>query len=92
MIEPTKRQLEILAFIKQYIDGYRHAPVYQEVADAFGFKSKNAADRHVQALTKKGLIDRTPFCPRTMKLTDAGLEALKSFDNADTMNGLPLRP
>lgn len=52
----TDRQRAVLAVIEQAIarDGY--PPTRAEIAAALGFRSANAAQEHVQALVRKGLV------------------------------------
>ena len=52
----TDRQSEVLQFIKQEVKGKGIAPTRADIADHFGFKSKNAATDHIKALQRKGYI------------------------------------
>ena len=53
----TPRQSEILDFIRQSLVDSGAPPTRDEIARAFGFRSLNAAEQHLQALQKKGLIE-----------------------------------
>jgi len=54
----TKAQNNVLSFIKGYLNKNRRPPTYDEIADNFGFKSKNSVETHLQALERKGVIQR----------------------------------
>lgn len=59
MTELTQRQQQILQFIlkKQQVDG--ETPSLREIASHFGFSSMNAALAHVQALCRKGVLEKS---------------------------------
>ena len=56
MIKLTARQQEILELIVQSIDKTGFPPTRAEIAAELGFKSVNAAEEHLQALARKGVI------------------------------------
>lgn len=55
----TEKQRRILELIARKVQEVGFPPTMQELADEFGFKSKNAAYKHLEALEKKGFIRRT---------------------------------
>jgi len=56
MSQLTKKQAEVLTFIKNHIEDEGYAPSYREIADHFGLSSPATTHAHVQALIEKGLI------------------------------------
>jgi len=54
----TKRQKEVLDYIKQYIERYGSEPSYQMIARNLGVSSKAGIARHIEALETQGLIKR----------------------------------
>lgn len=68
--EPSKRN-QILAFIRRRIAAGQ-PPSLAEIADAFGFASRNAAQKHVQALAEAGAIELVPNQKRGIRLPGAG--------------------
>ena len=52
----TSKQEEILRFIERFWNSYSLSPTYQEIREHFGFQSPNAAQKHVQALIRKGFL------------------------------------
>ncbi len=83
---PTPRQSEILDFIRQSLLESGAPPTREEIARAFGFRSLNAAEQHLQALQKKGLIELVAGTSRGIRLKETVL-ALKE---AASDFGLPL--
>ena len=83
---PTPRQSEILDFIRQSLLDSGAPPTRDEIARAFGFRSLNAAEQHLQALQKKGLIELVAGTSRGIRLKETVL-ALKE---AAADFGLPL--
>ena len=53
----TSRQSEIFEFIKKEIEFNGYPPTRSEIAKVFGFKSPNAAEDHLKALKKKGVLN-----------------------------------
>lgn len=82
----TPRQSEILDFIRQSLVDSGAPPTRDEIARAFGFRSLNAAEQHLQALQKKGLIELVSGTSRGIRLKETVL-ALKE---ATAEFGLPL--
>jgi repressor LexA len=54
----TKRQREILNFIRDFIESHGFEPSYQQIANHIGVKSKGGIAKHIAALEKKGLLAR----------------------------------
>ena len=64
----TKRQAEILNFIKIHIQHAGFPPTISEIQEQFSFKSPNAVQEHLKALMRKGHIRRTPNQWRGLEL------------------------
>lgn len=56
LTQPTPRQHQVLAFIRDYYATEHTAPTVQEIANGFGFRSPNGAAGHLRALESKGYI------------------------------------
>ncbi len=82
----TARQSEILEFIQQALIEHGAPPTREEIARAFGFRSLNAAEQHLQALARKGLIELVAGTSRGIRVKDA-VHALRE---AAREFGLPL--
>ena len=70
MSELTARQQEILELIQEVIDETGLPPTRAEIARQLGFKSANAAEEHLRALARKGMIKLLPGAARGIRLTD----------------------
>ena len=67
----TDRQQQILDLIGQAILQTGFPPTRAEIATALGFKSANAAEDHLRALARKGVIELTAGASRGIRLTEA---------------------
>lgn len=62
----TTRQAEVLEFIKA--NAAMYGPTVREIAAALGIKSPNGVVCHLDALVRKGAIERTPMKSRAIKV------------------------
>ncbi|MSQ88321.1 MAG: transcriptional repressor LexA [Betaproteobacteria bacterium] len=73
MSEPlTERQTEILRLIRELTEVSGFPPTRAEIAGRMGFRSVNAAEQHLRALERKGVLDITPGSSRGIKLRERG--------------------
>jgi repressor LexA len=68
MQQLTPRQAEILALIERTLQETGMPPTRAEIAEALGFRSANAAEEHLRALCRKGVIDLIPGASRGIQL------------------------
>lgn len=54
----TKRQKDVLDYIKQYIERHGYEPSYQQIARSLGVSSKAGIAKHIEALENQGLVSR----------------------------------
>ena len=71
MRQLTPRQTQILEMIQDFIAETGMPPTRAEIARELGFKSANAAEEHLRALQKKGVIDLVPGTSRGIQLKDS---------------------
>lgn len=64
----TARQSEVLALIRQSLEDNGFPPTRAEIAQALGFKSVNAAEEHLKALVRKGVIEISPGASRGIRV------------------------
>jgi repressor LexA len=64
----TPRQAEILKLIEQYTERAGFPPTRSEICQAMGFRSPNAAEEHLKALARKGVIEMIPGASRGIRL------------------------
>ncbi len=79
----TPRQAEVLELIKECMHQTGMPPTRAEIALRLGFKSANAAEEHLKALARKGVIHIMPG-------TSRGIQLLQHDDPAQEEQGLPL--
>ncbi len=70
MADLTQRQQQILELVQDVIDASGMPPTRAEIARKLGFKSANAAEDHLRALARKGMIELLPGAARGIRLTD----------------------
>ncbi len=71
MRQLTPRQSQILEMIQEFIAETGMPPTRADIANALGFKSANAAEEHLRALQKKGVLDLIPGASRGIQLKDS---------------------
>jgi len=76
MSELTPRQSEVLAFIREFIEESGMPPTRAEIAARLGVSSANAAEEHLRALQRKGVIELMPGTSRGIQLKDILKEQL----------------
>jgi repressor LexA len=62
----TKRQLQVLDYIRQHIAEHGYAPAYREIVKHFKWSTPNAVTCHITALVRKGLLRQTRGLARTL--------------------------
>ena len=78
----TARQGQVLALIQKAIARTGAPPTRAEIAAELGFASPNAAEDHLRALAKKGVIELVSGTSRGIRLrlrSDAGESSMPSF-------------
>ena len=76
MSDLTQRQTEILRLIQRHIAESGMPPTRAEIARELGFRSANAAEEHLRALARKGVIALMPGTSRGIQLRDTIREQL----------------
>jgi repressor LexA len=71
MQQLTPRQSQILEMIRDFIAEAGMPPTRAEIARELGFKSANAAEEHLRALQRKGVLDLLPGASRGIQLKDS---------------------
>ena len=72
----TARQQQILELIQNAISRTGAPPTRAEIATELGFRSANAAEEHLQALARKGVIELVSGTSRGIRLRGDTLRAL----------------
>ncbi|MDB5926311.1 MAG: SOS-response transcriptional repressor, LexA [Betaproteobacteria bacterium] len=64
----TPRQAQILKLIEDYTEKSGFPPTRSDICEAMGFRSPNAAEEHLRALARKGVIEMIPGTSRGIRL------------------------
>ncbi len=83
----TARQQNVYDFIVKTMTEFGYPPTRAEIAKALGFRSPNAAEEHLRALDRKGVIRMIPGTSRGIRLP-AAAGAPDPLEPAET--GLPI--
>lgn len=81
-IKLTDRQQQILDLIREAVKNTGFPPTRAEIAQTLGFKSANAAEDHLRALARKGVIELTAGASRGIRLTKLAMEFSSEVDGA----------
>src|SRR6058998_207541 len=72
----TDRQQQILDLVQSAIERTGAPPTRAEIASELGFKSANAAEEHLQALARKGVIELVSGTSRGIRLKGDTLRSI----------------
>ncbi|MEY8876452.1 MAG: transcriptional repressor LexA [Leptothrix sp. (in: b-proteobacteria)] len=81
----TPRQQQILELIQSSIERSGAPPTRAEIAAELGFRSANAAEEHLQALARKGVIELVGGTSRGIRLQS---DTLRSIHQSRLQQGL----
>ncbi|GFE83963.1 LexA repressor 1 [Steroidobacter agaridevorans] len=70
MSDLTRKQLEVLAFIRRFMESDGLPPTRGEIADGLGLKNRQGIDQHLRALASKGAIELVPGISRGIRLRE----------------------
>jgi repressor LexA len=77
----TKRQIEILTLIENSMHSRGCPPTRAEIAREMGFNSANAAEDHLRALQRKGILQLVPGTSRGIRLIKSANQPLHRPQN-----------
>jgi repressor LexA len=75
MAKLSKRQQDILEFIKEEVKLKGYPPSVREIGEAVGLASSSTVHGHLARLESKGLIRRDPTKPRAIEILDMSDDA-----------------
>jgi repressor LexA len=77
MPELTRKQQQVLDFIRKRQQTHGQTPTFQEIADQFGFRSLNSVTGHLRLLRQKGCLDAEAGKARSLRIVSP-LQQLRS--------------
>ncbi|MBV8122941.1 MAG: transcriptional repressor LexA [Pelomonas sp.] len=87
----TARQQQIFDLVRTSIENTGSPPTRAEIAHELGFRSANAAEEHLQALARKGVIELLGGTSRGIRLRSEALRALnESRESRSQQFSLPI--
>ena len=66
----------LLNYIKDFYTKNKYGPTFGEILQALNWSTKSLVDYWVQQLEQRGLVERVPRHPRSLKPTPLALGAL----------------
>ncbi len=85
----TDRQQQILDLVQSAIQRTGAPPTRAEIANELGFRSANAAEEHLQALARKGVIELVSGTSRGIRLRPETLRAMHQANRKQYTLPLP---
>ncbi|GLH63125.1 transcriptional repressor LexA [Parageobacillus sp. G301] len=81
MTKLSKRQQQILDFIKKEVKTKGYPPSVREIGEAVGLASSSTVHGHLARLESKGYIRRDPTKPRAIEILDADFSTSNQTDD-----------
>jgi SOS-response transcriptional repressor LexA len=75
-IRPTKKQYELLAFIKEFADTNGYSPSYREVMRGCNYTSVATVALHINNLIKRGHLTKRPNSARSLEVAEELISSL----------------
>lgn len=86
----TKKQTNVLLCIAQAMRQNGGPPTRKEIAEKLGFSSANAAQQHLKALERKGIISLRDGKSRGIMIAPAGLEIIAEHLGEEALGSSPI--
>lgn len=74
----TKKQQQILDYIKEQILEKGYPPAVREICEAVGLRSTSSVHSHLETLEKNGFIRRDPTKPRAIEICDENFHMIRT--------------
>lgn len=65
---PTKKQQEVLSFIRNFTNQHGYSPSYREIAEGLGYASIATVASHVKSLIDRGHITKRFNSSRSLEI------------------------
>ena len=89
MTELTKRQREILDFVRNTHHRMGRSPTLREICAHFGFRSPKAATDHLAALERKGALSKEAGLARTLRVVNPLQKLLRPVAHVPIYGSIP---
>jgi repressor LexA len=71
IVRPTKKQMELLAFIGEFISAHGYSPSYREIMAGCNYTSVATVSLHVNNLIRRGHLKKRDNSARSLEIVDA---------------------
>lgn len=71
-VRPTKKQLELLKFIEEFIGQHGYSPSYREIMTGLNYTSVATVALHVNSLISRGQLVKRGRSARSLELAEPG--------------------
>lgn len=85
----SKKQKEILDYLKEQILEKGYPPSVREIGEAVHLKSTSSVHAHLEALEKNGYIRKDPSKPRAIEILDEEFRSRRFSETASDMSSAP---
>lgn len=65
---PTKRQVELLEYLRAFVATHGYGPSYREIQTALGYKSVSTVAIHIEGLVMSGKIRKKDHSARSLEI------------------------
>ena len=89
MLQLTRRQQQVFAFVQSVIQAGRPPPTLREIAAHFGFSSTRAAADHLAVLKRKGCLDNEPRRARSLRVVSPLQDLRKRVADIPLFGSIP---
>ena len=79
-IRPTKKQQELLLFIREFIAEHGYSPSYREIMRGCNYTSVATVALHVQSLIARGHLVKRGRSARSLEVTNVHVESVLEAD------------
>jgi len=75
VIQPTKKQKELMSFIEAFIDTHGYSPSYREIMTGLNYNSVATVALHVNSLIARGHLKKRDHSARSLEIVQASLKS-----------------
>lgn len=74
----TKKQKQMLDYVREYSDEYGYAPTFREIMDGLNYSSVATVAQHIENLVTKGFLHKRNNEARSIQLVEVDVDADKT--------------
>lgn len=86
----SKRQQQVLEYIRETVNDRGYPPSVREIGDAVGLSSPSSVHSQLSALVEMGMITRDPTKPRAIVVVESQAEKTSTPATDDRLREIPL--